>query len=352
MQVILSSMIYGVYRVLRNGALGLLYALILWGGCQSKDSRTEAAEVDLASVSERRAPQRGPAATAVAAPQEVAQRPEKQKTRPGRDFTVGFFGMTYKGIKGNLVDELILAFGAFEKPILFFMRDAMQALKPEGGVFLDVGANSGQHSLFMSKYSKVVHAVEPYEPVLRRLREMIEINRIENIVVHPVGLGDKPGKVSFYEPPPDNLGTGSFVDGFKTDNKYLTELPIVTGDSLFAAKEPIRIDIIKMDIEGYEALALRGLKKTLRTSRPIVVMEVTIDPELSLAFRSEEQVRNAFPKRYDFYWFSTSINKRGNYKLVPFQGFDFTKPHQKDVVAVPREIARHVRLSNASDFAK
>ena len=34
-----------------------------------------------------------------------------------------------------------------------------------------------------------MHAFDPYEPVLTRFREMVSMNAIDNIVIHPVGLG-------------------------------------------------------------------------------------------------------------------------------------------------------------------
>jgi len=102
-------------------------------------------------------------------------------------FLVDFYGYQYRGRSDNYIDAHILYCGAFEKPQLYFMRDVMQK-KGAGGIFVDVGANTGQHSLFMSQYSKEVHAFEPYPPVLARFRDMVSLNRIQNIHVHPVGL--------------------------------------------------------------------------------------------------------------------------------------------------------------------
>ena len=99
------------------------------------------------------------------------------------EFTVDFFGMKYTGHSKNYIDRHILFYGAFEKYILYFLRDVIENLNPEGGVFVDVGANTGQHSLFMSKHAKTVHAVEPYDGVLRLFRGMIDRNEIENALI-------------------------------------------------------------------------------------------------------------------------------------------------------------------------
>ena len=255
--------------------------------------------------------------------------------------------MKYTGHSKNYIDRHILFYGAFEKYILFFLRDVIKSLNPDGGIFVDVGANTGQHSLFMSKHAKTVHAVEPYDGVLQLFRGMIERNNIENIVVHPVGLGDEPGTVPFYEPPTTNQGTGSFIEGFKAKNKYLTELKIVTGDSLFAGPEPLAIDIMKIDIEGYEKPALVGLQETLATSRPMVVIEITIDAKLDIGFHSEKELRAVFPPDYEFFLFNKlkSHPVFGRYVLEPFT-FDFDNERQEDIVAVPKEKMSHIRLTN------
>ena len=262
-------------------------------------------------------------------------------------FTVDFFGMQYTGHSRNYIEKHVLVYGAFEKYILFFLRDVMKSLNPEAGVFVDVGANTGQHSLFMSKHAGTVHAIEPYDGVLQPFREMIEGNAIDNIVVHPVGLGDEPGTVPFFEPPENNKGTGSFVEGFKTSNKYLTELKIVTGDSIFSGAEPVAVDVMKIDIEGYEKPALVGLTDTLLASRPLVVMEITIDAGLPIAFQSEEELRAAFPPDYEFYFFNKlkSHPVQGRYVLEPF-AFDFGSKRQEDLVAVPVEKRDRMQLTS------
>src|SRR3990167_2666358 len=133
------------------------------------------------------------------------------------EFLVDSYGYKYHGRSDNYIDAHILYCGAYEKPLLYFLRDVMRT-KGADGIFVDVGANTGQHSLFISQYSKEVHAFEPYPPVLARFRDMVASNGIQNIRLHPVGLGNQKAKLPFYEPPPDNLGTGSFDPQFKINN--------------------------------------------------------------------------------------------------------------------------------------
>lgn len=89
---------------------------------------------------------------------------------------------------------------------MFFLRDVSR-----GGVFLDIGANKGLYSLFMSRYQKEIHAFEPYEPVLKKFRASVANNGIRNIVIHPVGLGDRRERLTFEKPGGNNMGLGTFA---------------------------------------------------------------------------------------------------------------------------------------------
>jgi FkbM family methyltransferase len=262
------------------------------------------------------------------------------------DFTADVEGIRYMGNSSNFIDLRIMMYGAFEKPILNLLRDTMHSLRPSGdGVFADVGANTGQHSLFMSQHAKAVHAFDPYLPVVERFEEMIEANEITNITVHRVGLGSEPARIPFFEPPESNLGTGSFVEGFKRSNKPFRELEIVVGDSILAAPEVGPVDLMKIDIEGYEKHALEGLDETLRTSRPIVLMEVTIDPGLDNLFTSMQELLAAFPPDYGCFEFEdvTGDYWTGDYSLRPCR-LNFASKQQHDVVMYPVERRQHIPL--------
>ena len=117
----------------------------------------------------------------------------------------------------------------------------------------------------------------------------------------------------FYKPPETNEGTGSFVEGFKAYNKPYKSLQIVVGDRLLKETGVASVALIKIDIEGYEKLALQGLIETLAVNRAIVVCEITIDPGKSIGFRSKEELRAAFPKDCAFLVFAEPYdNYRGS----------------------------------------
>lgn len=261
------------------------------------------------------------------------------------DFTAEINGVRYEGNTGNQVDKNIFFYGAHEKPVLFFLRDIMTSAYSGQGVFLDIGANTGQHSLFMSRQAREVHAFEPWEPVLKKLRRHIEINRLKNVVIHPFGLGNENSKQPFYAPPENNLGMGSFVKEFGSPNPPEEALEIRIGDDVLEKAGVTSVDVIKMDIEGYEKLALKGLDRTLRKHRPIVEFELSANPQSPFSIKSHAELLSLFPENYEFLAFSQrSDPMTGAYILEPITGLlHFDQVEQHDLVAYPTEKKRFIK---------
>ena len=254
-------------------------------------------------------------------------------------FVAKIDGIEYEGNTGNLIDSGIFFRGAWEKPNLFLMRDFMRSIYSGQGTFIDIGANTGQHSLVISRYAKEVHAFEPWEPVLKRFRRMVERNRIKNIAIHAYGLGNDNSKKPFFEPTDHNLGTGSFVDGFLPTNAPAGNLEIQIGDAAFTKERIGSVSVIKMDIEGYEGPALQGLQKTLKQYRPIIVFEITTDPKSPVSIKSTEELLALFPEHYEFLVISErSDDFTGDYFLETIDGLlRFDRREQHDLVAYPSE---------------
>jgi FkbM family methyltransferase len=214
-------------------------------------------------------------------------------------FTIEVYGYKYRGRSGDYIDDHILAFGAYEKDVLFFMRDYLRAANNPDAVFLDVGACEGQHSLFMSRHAKEVHAFEPFPPAAERFRQMIELNGFTNIRLHEVGLGAAEALVPFFAPDRKNQGLGTFrseraVGPGKTSGSF----KVVAGDAFLGPLNLASVDLIKVDVEGYEEPVLKGLSATLRRHRPVMVLEVTRPPEGTIG--SLDQLGSLVPPRYRF----------------------------------------------------
>lgn len=280
---------------------------------------------------------------------------------PDAPFTVDFFGLNYHGNLKINIDFHIYYHGAFEKPLLFFLRDAIQKLAPEEPVFVDIGANVGQHSLFMSRLASRVHSFEPFSPVRERLLHQIELNKLQHITVHPVGLSDANTRLPFFAPTGRNMGIGSF-DASTTSkgNVSIGELELVRGDDYFLMQGIGRIDLLKMDVEGFEKPALQGLRETLRRTRPLIVCEVTYGKELS--FKSHQDLLDHLPPDYELFTFDkrkqdgSKARRRdarsrnsGEYRVIAYR--DVLQTGQDDVIACPRESLEKLGLTKLGRLA-
>ncbi len=265
----------------------------------------------------------------------------------------GFF---YRGDTSQVGDCFILMYGAWEKPLLHAMRDLLvkSGLSP-GAVALDVGANVGTHAAFLSRYCGRVHAIEPYEPALVRLRSFIADNGLTNITVHPVGLGNQATNLVFFEPPANENGIGGFVDssGDRHTRASQHTLPIVRGDQLVADAGLDRVDLIKIDVEGFEKFVLEGLRDATARFRPFVVFELNAGDSGPSLFGDAGQIRSVFPEGYDFFVFDAAEtrSRSGEYRLVPLGAWVAPQTNWQmlgNVVAIPAER----RASVASMVAK
>jgi FkbM family methyltransferase len=166
----------------------------------------------------------------------------------------------------------------------------------------------------------------------------VAVNHINNIYIHPVGLGNENGQLPFFEPPDSETGSGTFLKEESTSNKNV-DLPLVIGDEWLKKNGTAHVDIIKCDIEGYEKLALLGLKHTLENNRPIVVMELNLG--LDESFRSIDDFYATFPPDYEFLFFCMEDPYTGQYKLCVYDDkLNFREKGAYNIIVYPIEKKR------------
>lgn len=184
-----------------------------------------------------------------------------------------YYGLRYDCRLDSFLDWMVFFYGAYERGIQTLLRRAGNLAGP-GSVFLDIGANVGLHSLYMSRHAAWIHAFEPWEPARSKLCQTIEANHLTNIRVHPFGLGRVAAELPFYAPASANLGTGSFCAEVNV-NQPSGCLPVQEGDAVMADLGLDRIDVIKIDTEGFELEVLAGLAQSLNRFNPVVVVEIS-----------------------------------------------------------------------------
>jgi len=153
----------------------------------------------------------------------------------------------------------------------------LKEIFPEGGTFLDIGANIGNHSLFAAMILKAgrVVPIEPNPLAYNLLIQNVLVNRLEGVIDLSrlgVGLSDSEADGFAMEKRDRNLGSAKMLSGEGN-------LRVFRGDSLFADEYP---DMIKIDVEGMEMAVLAGLEGVLSKHKPVMLVEV--DNENEAAF--------------------------------------------------------------------
>lgn len=242
-------------------------------------------------------------------------------------FECDFAGLRFAGTLASYIDWSVYFFGAYEPEVLGFLAAAARAAGP-GAVFVDIGANVGQHSLFMARRVDRVIAFEPWATARHALEANLARNGLTNVEVRPVGLGDAAADQPFYAPSTTNLGTGSFVPDVNL-NEETGCLRVERGDDALAGLD--RIDVVKIDTEGYEARVLAGLRNTLARHRPVVLFELT--PPVAVALGGADGLESALHALLGQGWRLNCLEAIGEgYALVPFA---YTGDGQAIAVALP-----------------
>ena len=268
---------------------------------------------------------------------------------PDYAFSKDFYGLKYRGNLKNNIDANVFFYGAFEKPLLFFLRDTINAIKAEvpRPIFMDIGANVGQHSLFLSKFAWQVLAFEPYPKVNMQFKQQIAHNNISNIQIFENGLSDRRETLNYYAPTGNNEGIGSFDESsIGKGNTSYGKLELQEGDQAIESGSWKGIKLIKIDVEGFEKKVIKGLTRTIKEERPVIVCEITYGQQLS--FVSIEELKSYLPKNYEILTFNTrkldgskdkrkgSLAKRsGFYELISLT--QWRSSGQDDIVMIPNE---------------
>lgn len=160
--------------------------------------------------------------------------------------------------------RLMLA-GCYDSRELWVLKYLLRA----GDVFLDVGANVGYYTLAAAskvQSSGQVYAFEPHPVMAAQLRNNCEQNPHLPIQIFETAVADQSGEASFYIPPDNGFQS---VEGSLVAHSDFSEkkVPVVTLDQICRKVGPGKIQLAKIDIEGYEARALRGAQGLLSSGK-------------------------------------------------------------------------------------
>ncbi len=158
--------------------------------------------------------------------------------------------------------------GPYEKASVDLIRSTLK----KGCVCLDIGANIGYWSLVLARVvSKTgkVFSFEPDSDNFKLLTKNIEVNGYKNVVLTQKAVYSKTTVIDFYIKADFGVDQRVYDPG---DGRKSVKIEAVSIDD-FCVKNGIeKVDFIKMDIQGAEAMALKGMRKLVKKSRNLAML--------------------------------------------------------------------------------
>lgn len=143
-----------------------------------------------------------------------------------------------------------------------------------GGTLVDIGANMGVFSYYMSRSAGPagsVYAFEAQPELGPHLEGVAESFGLTNLHVINQGLSSRPGVLRMRRSEAGS-GRASFDHGTNDDLEEL-EIPVTTLDAFFRTVEHDPVRFIKCDVEGHELEVFKGAEAILREDSPVLLFE-------------------------------------------------------------------------------
>ena len=201
------------------------------------------------------------------------------------------------------IDFSIFLLGSFEPR----MGRAYRSIIPPGGIAIDIGANIGAHTLPLADCVGAkgrVIAVEPTKYAFDRLREHIALNPKLAPRITPVQamlMGNREAaladSIESSWPLAPTRDTHSGHGGLA---KATTGASVTSLDALVAEHNLTHVDLIKLDVDGYEVEVLRGARETLTRFEPTIIFEHSPYTAVEKGYDPEEIPRILIEAGYVF----------------------------------------------------
>jgi len=170
---------------------------------------------------------------------------------------------------------------------------------------IDIGANIGLYSKFLSPLASKIIAIEPVPFTFDILTNNMKQFDVENIHIYNQAISNQIGETLITVPMQSgvrNYFRASISDMVnEADSKYTLPIKTTTLDSL-CLKIAANISLIKCDIEGHELECLQGSEQILNTAKPAWLIEVSGNPDKndSSSYQVFELLQG---KGYRAFWF-------------------------------------------------
>ena len=189
-------------------------------------------------------------------------------------------------------------------------RQLLRRILAGGDVVVDAGANIGIYSQFFSRCvgeTGVVHAFEPSAENFKRLQSATR--KLANVRLSQAAVGECSGRSSLYLSDKLNVDHRTYMT--EEESRPSVPIDIIALDDYFSPSQ--RVDLIKMDIQGYELHALRGANRVLADNPDLKLLVEFWPYGLKHAGSKWVELLNTLQSK------NMQVSEITNHGLVPFR---------------------------------
>ncbi len=225
--------------------------------------------------------------------------------------------ITYEVDLHEKMDFQLYFLGIYEQEVTW----ATDLLCREGMTVLDIGANAGFHTFRFARLvgseGKVI-AFEPMANAFARLNRNMVLNSYNNIILEKLAISNESKRNQVVDfrtswlldqpsfPQADNVAREKDVVDFITLDEYLRE------------KQYNKVDLIKIDVDGYELKVIQGAIETLKLHKPFLLLEIGPKSMETVEDKATDLVSQLSDLGYEFYWYSPSKRKIKKYPSLDY----------------------------------
>lgn len=208
------------------------------------------------------------------------------------DFNLSYF-------HNDTISTEISINGYFEREQL----EILDTLIKKKQIFIDIGANIGNHTLYFRNKFKKIYCFEPHPKIFKVLK--LNTEDYKNIRVFPLGISNSKNRLYFKPKKSNNISGTNFKKEIKNKGRIVHFKKL---DKIINSKS---ISFVKIDVEGNEFDVLKSMNKNLLKNNMVIQLE--FNPK---EFSEENKIIKFLKEKgyENFYFFST--NKPLNLRII------------------------------------
>lgn len=206
----------------------------------------------------------------------------------------------------------------------------LQFFFERASTFVDVGANCGYYTVLSALWNPILNVIafEPVPSIFECLKNNVQLNQlVDRVICENLALSSHSGTASLFLPQGEGLDTET--TGTLAAESWQAKIgsPRIAVRTIrfdeYAAQHSNRIELIKIDVEDFEADVLEGMRETIARDRPFIVCEI-----LSRSHKNARTLELTRALKYQPYWI-TSVG------YIKVTGFDFERPQYANFLLSP-----------------